>query len=163
MHDLAHVRSEDCLADSLTKHSAKPDVRHQPCKEFPGQRLICLMTMFPTYGKSRVEIAFVFPDYDGPIRDEKGKAPLYPRTSGSTTPQPRQRTTLSDLMEQDSTMTRRCEMLQWSPLGDHCSLSSGLRSPIVNTSRAYPSFKIQQAACGSRHNAAEVWDETTGT
>ena len=23
MHDLAHVRSEDCLADSLTKHSAK--------------------------------------------------------------------------------------------------------------------------------------------
>ena len=25
MHDLAHVRSEDCLADSLTKHSAKPD------------------------------------------------------------------------------------------------------------------------------------------
>ena len=25
MHDLAHVRSEDCLADSLTKHSAKAD------------------------------------------------------------------------------------------------------------------------------------------
>ena len=25
MHDLAHVRSEDCLSDSLTKHSAKPD------------------------------------------------------------------------------------------------------------------------------------------
>ena len=24
MHDLAHVRSEDCLADSLTNHSAKP-------------------------------------------------------------------------------------------------------------------------------------------
>ena len=25
MHDLAHVRSEDCLADLLTKHSAKAD------------------------------------------------------------------------------------------------------------------------------------------
>ena len=25
MHDLAHVRGEDCLADSLTKHSAKAD------------------------------------------------------------------------------------------------------------------------------------------
>ena len=25
MHDLAHVRSEDCLADPLTKHSAKAD------------------------------------------------------------------------------------------------------------------------------------------
>ena len=25
MHDLARVRSEDCLADSLTKHSAKAD------------------------------------------------------------------------------------------------------------------------------------------
>ena len=25
MHDLAHARSEDCLADSLTKHSAKAD------------------------------------------------------------------------------------------------------------------------------------------
>ena len=25
MHDLAHVRGEDCLADSLTNHSAKPD------------------------------------------------------------------------------------------------------------------------------------------
>ena len=25
MHDLAHVRSEDCLADSLTKHSTKAD------------------------------------------------------------------------------------------------------------------------------------------
>ena len=25
MHDLAHVRSEDCLADFLTKHSAKAD------------------------------------------------------------------------------------------------------------------------------------------
>ena len=25
MHDLAHVRSEHCLADSLTKHSAKAD------------------------------------------------------------------------------------------------------------------------------------------
>ena len=25
MHDLAHVQSEDCLAASLTKHSAKPD------------------------------------------------------------------------------------------------------------------------------------------
>ena len=37
------------------------------------------MAMFPSYGKSRFEIAFVFPSVDGPYKERKARGEIVPR------------------------------------------------------------------------------------
>ena len=41
---------------------------------------LLLMTMFPSYGKSRFEIAFVFPSVDGPYKERKARGEIVPRS-----------------------------------------------------------------------------------
>ena len=49
-------------------------------RNFLGNKpLIFLMTMFPKYGKSRIEIAFVFPDYDGTYQERERKGAIVPK------------------------------------------------------------------------------------
>ena len=45
-------------------------------KNMPG---LLLMAMFPSYGKSRIEIAFVFPSVDGPYKERKARGEIVPR------------------------------------------------------------------------------------
>ena len=50
---------------------------HCPALHMPGTSL--LMAMFPNYGKSRFEIAFVYPSVDGPYKERKARGEIVPR------------------------------------------------------------------------------------
>ena len=49
-------------------------------RDFIGNKPgLLLMAMFPSYGKSRFEIAFVFPSVDGPYKERKARGEIVPR------------------------------------------------------------------------------------
>ena len=65
---------------------------------------LLLMAMFPIYGKSRFEIAFVYPSVDGPHKERKAREKLFQETDGSTNSPRDPHTMHSGLMARNSSM-----------------------------------------------------------
>ena len=77
-----HIRSlsqvEMCPDGSVELYDALTCITH--ARNFIGNKPgLLLMAMFPSYGKSRFEIAFVFPSVDGTYSERKARGEIVPR------------------------------------------------------------------------------------
>ena len=84
-HDPRHGTHEECKRPvdmgpdgSVELYDALTCITH--ARNFMGNKPgLLLMAMFPSYGKSRFEIAFVFPSVDGTYNERKARGEIVPR------------------------------------------------------------------------------------
>ena len=84
-HDPRHGIHKECRRQvdmgpdgSVELHDALTCITH--ARNFIGNKPgLLLMAMFPSYGKSRCEIAFVFPSVDGSYHERKARGEIVPR------------------------------------------------------------------------------------
>ena len=84
-HDPRHGIHKECRRQvdmgpdgSVELYDALTCITH--ARNFIGNKPgLLLMAMFPSYGKSRFEIAFVFPSVDGPYKERKARGEIVPR------------------------------------------------------------------------------------
>ena len=128
---------------------------YEALKNFLVNRpLIFLMTMFPKYGKSRFEIEIVFPDYDGTYQEREQKGAIVPKNRWIDN------LTLSDLMEQHFTTTRKWSCTCDAAVVTHVPLSHPWedhytpKSKFTDSEPDYdlPSSTLHERAHPSRSN-----------
>ena len=84
-HDPRHGIHKECKRHvdmgpdgSVELYDALACITH--ARNFIGNKPgLLLMAMFPNYGKSRFEIAFVYPSVDGPYNERKARGDIVPR------------------------------------------------------------------------------------
>ena len=84
-HDPRHGIHKECKRQvemgpdgSVELYDALTCITH--ARNFIGNKPgLLLMAMFPSYGKSRIEIAFVFPSVDGTYNERKARGEIVPR------------------------------------------------------------------------------------
>ena len=84
-HDPRHGIHKECRRQvdmgpdgSVELYDALTCITH--ARNFIGNKPgLLLMAMFPSYGESRFEIAFVFPSVDGPYNERKARGEIVPR------------------------------------------------------------------------------------
>ena len=72
---------------------------------------LLLMAMFPSYGKSRFEIAFVFPSVDGSYKERKARGEMFQGIDGSISSTQDPHKMHSGPMARNSMLIQR-----WSPM-----------------------------------------------